>query len=99
MVPNGQLVAVTKENRLQYIDLVARWVVQHSQAWIIAYGTAQPLLSLSSPSYKLNSQIKLQCGAFQRGLTDIIEPRWLKGFDSLELLMLVGGVDTEVRLL
>jgi hypothetical protein len=30
------------------------------------------------------------------GLTDIIEPRWLKGFDSQELRMLVGGVDTEI---
>jgi ubiquitin-protein ligase E3 C len=52
LIPNGDKVAVTKENRLQYIYLMS--------------------------NYKLNKQIKKQSDAFFEGLSEIIDPKWLR---------------------
>jgi ubiquitin-protein ligase E3 C len=52
LIPNGDKVAVTKENRLQYIYLMS--------------------------NYKLNRQIKKQSDAFFEGLSEIIDPKWLR---------------------
>ncbi|OZJ02434.1 hypothetical protein BZG36_04466 [Bifiguratus adelaidae] len=43
--------------------------------------------------YRLNTQIDKQCRAFFRGLSDLIDPRWLRMFNqaSQELQVLLGG--------
>ena len=56
LVPGGNDIPVTKENRLQYIYLVS--------------------------NYRLNKQIKLQSDAFFEGLSEMIDPKWLRyGFN------------------
>lgn len=52
LVPNGDQIPVTRENRLQYIYLVSH--------------------------YRLNRQIKKQSDAFFEGLSDMIDPKWLR---------------------
>jgi ubiquitin-protein ligase E3 C len=52
LVPNGSNIAVTRENRLQYIHLVSH--------------------------YRLTRQIKLQSEAFFEGLSEMIDPKWLR---------------------
>ena len=52
LIPNGSNIPVTRENRLQYIYLVAH--------------------------YKLTKQIKKQSAAFFDGLSEIIDPKWLR---------------------
>ena len=52
LVPNGDQIPVTKENRLQYIHLVSH--------------------------FKLTRQIKLQSEAFFEGLSQMIDPKWLR---------------------
>eukprot|EP00842_Homolaphlyctis_polyrhiza_P005792 jgi/Hompol1/6213/HPOL_002212-RA len=42
-------------------------------------------------NYKLNTKIARQCQAFFRGLSDLIDPSWLKLFDEKELQILLGG--------
>ncbi|ORX81981.1 HECT-domain-containing protein [Anaeromyces robustus] len=42
-------------------------------------------------NYKLNTQIYPQCKAFFRGLSDLIEPRWLQMFNQQELQTLISG--------
>ena len=42
-------------------------------------------------NYKLNKRIALQCQAFFRGLSDLINPQWLKMFNESELQILLGG--------
>jgi ubiquitin-protein ligase E3 C len=44
-------------------------------------------------NYKLNIQLESQCAAFFKGLNDIIELKWLRMFNQLELKVLVGGLD------
>ncbi|WAR60281.1 hypothetical protein PtB15_9B218 [Puccinia triticina] len=44
-------------------------------------------------NYKLNIRIESQCAAFFKGLNDIIELKWLRMFNQLELKGLVGGLD------
>lgn len=52
LIPNGSDIAVTRENRLQYIYLVSH--------------------------YRLSKQIKLQSEAFFEGLSEMIDPNWLR---------------------
>lgn len=52
LVPNGSNIAVTRENRLQYIHLVSH--------------------------YRLSKQIKRQSDAFFEGLSELIDPKWLR---------------------
>lgn len=72
LVPGGNDIAVTRENRLQYIYLISH--------------------------YRLNRQIKLQCDAFFEGLSEMIDPKWLRMFNQQELQILLGGVDSPVDL-
>ena len=55
LLPNGEQIPVTKENRLQYIYLVSH--------------------------YRLNRQIKKQSDAFFEGLSDMVDPKWLRYID------------------
>jgi len=43
--------------------------------------------------YRLNAQIKLQCNAFFDGLSDIIDPKWLRMFNQQ---VLVGGTEEPI---
>lgn len=52
LIPNGSNIPVTRENRLQYIYLVAH--------------------------FRLTKQIKKQSAAFFEGLSEIIDPKWLR---------------------
>ena len=89
LIPNGDKIAVTKENRLQYIYLMS--------------------------NYKLNKQIKKQSDAFFEGLSEIIDPKWLRYvfhmpsqvkrliecyrmFNQQELQILLGGVNSPIDL-
>ncbi|KAG6944239.1 hypothetical protein JG687_00018047 [Phytophthora cactorum] len=42
-------------------------------------------------NYYLNTQIREQCAAFQMGLSDLIDPRWLQMFNEPELQVLISG--------
>ncbi|KAH6590315.1 hypothetical protein BASA61_005310 [Batrachochytrium salamandrivorans] len=42
-------------------------------------------------NYRLNIKIAKQCQAFFRGLSDLIDPNWLKLFNEEELQVLLGG--------
>lgn len=44
--------------------------------------------------YRLNKQIDKQCSAFFSGLSDLIDPKWLRMFNQIELALLVGGAET-----
>ncbi|CAG8517471.1 9293_t:CDS:10 [Acaulospora colombiana] len=48
--------------------------------------------------YRLNKQIERQCKAFFRGLSDLIEPKWLRMFNQQELQILVGGAYIPINL-
>ncbi|KAJ9100578.1 hypothetical protein QFC21_003622 [Naganishia friedmannii] len=65
LVTGGSDIAVTRLNRMEYIQLVC--------------------------DYKLNRQIAPQCEAFFSGLSDIIDPKWLRMYDQMELQTLIGG--------
>lgn len=52
LIPNGSNIAVTRENKLQYIYLISH--------------------------YRLSKQIKLQSEAFFEGLSEMIDPKWLR---------------------
>nr|XP_018265401.1 ubiquitin-protein ligase E3 C [Kwoniella dejecticola CBS 10117]OBR87559.1 ubiquitin-protein ligase E3 C [Kwoniella dejecticola CBS 10117] len=68
LIHNGSEVAVTAENRHEYIQLVCK--------------------------YKLDRQIYAQSRAFFNGLSDLIDPKWLRMFDQQELQQLIGGEET-----
>ncbi|KAI0926648.1 hypothetical protein AcV5_007383 [Taiwanofungus camphoratus] len=72
LIPNGSNIAVTRENKLQYIYLISH--------------------------YRLSKQIKLQSEAFFEGLSEMIDPKWLRMFNQQELQVLVGGVDSPIDL-
>ena len=90
LVPNGDQIPVTRDNRLQYIYLVSH--------------------------YRLNKQIKQQSDAFFEGLSDMIDPKWLRYvecityhtkltkrvvrsmFNQQELQILLGGVNSPIDL-
>ncbi|KIY44521.1 HECT-domain-containing protein [Fistulina hepatica ATCC 64428] len=65
LIKNGSSIPVTKENRLQYINLVSH--------------------------FRLRRQIKRQSDAFFEGLSEIIDPKWIRMFNQQELQMLIGG--------
>ncbi|KAL1925160.1 uncharacterized protein VTP21DRAFT_43 [Calcarisporiella thermophila] len=48
--------------------------------------------------YRLNTQIDAQCRAFFRGLSDLIDPKWLRMFDQQELQQLLGGASVPIDL-
>ena len=52
LIPGGSNIAVTRENRLQYIHLISH--------------------------YRLSKQIKYQSEAFFEGLSEMIDPKWLR---------------------
>lgn len=49
--------------------------------------------------YKLDRQFASQSRAFFSGLSEIIDPRWLRMFDQLELAQLLGGEEADIDLL
>ncbi|KAI8805685.1 hypothetical protein BJ742DRAFT_819665 [Cladochytrium replicatum] len=49
-------------------------------------------------NYRLNTQIDKQCKAFFKGLSDMIDPKWLKMFNPQELQILIGGTNTTIDL-
>ncbi|KAF8937444.1 hypothetical protein BGZ58_002708 [Dissophora ornata] len=48
--------------------------------------------------YRLNTQIDRQCKAFFRGLSDLIDPKWLWMFNQQELQIMLGGTQTAISL-
>ncbi|KAI9456329.1 HECT-domain-containing protein [Boletus coccyginus] len=48
--------------------------------------------------YRLSKQIKLQSEAFFEGLSEMIDPKWLRMFNQQELQILLGGVNAPVDL-
>ncbi|KAK0207871.1 HECT-domain-containing protein [Desarmillaria ectypa] len=72
LIPGGSTIAVTRENRLQYIYLVSH--------------------------YRLSKQIKLQSEAFFEGLSETIDPKWLRMFNQQEAQILIGGVNSPIDL-
>ena len=46
--------------------------------------------------YRLNKQVAPQCTAFFSGLSDLIDPKWLRMFNQVELALMVGGVETSI---
>ncbi|KAM6490051.1 HECT domain containing protein [Amanita muscaria] len=70
LVPDGSNIPVTRENRLQYIQLVSH--------------------------YRLSRQIRLQSKAFFEGLSEMIDPKWLRMFNQHEVQILLGGVNAPI---
>jgi ubiquitin-protein ligase E3 C len=70
LLPDGANIPVTRENRLQYIYLIAH--------------------------FRLTRQIRAQSAAFFEGLSEVVDPRWLRMFNQQELQILLGGVDAPV---
>ncbi|OBZ83104.1 hypothetical protein A0J61_08847 [Choanephora cucurbitarum] len=52
----------------------------------------------SIANYKLNVQIAKQCRAFFRGLSTIIDIKWLRMFNQQELQVLLGGASVPINL-
>jgi ubiquitin-protein ligase E3 C len=48
--------------------------------------------------YRLTRQIKKQTDAFFEGLSEIIDPKWLRMFNQQELKVLVGGAEEPIDL-
>ncbi|THV03800.1 HECT-domain-containing protein [Dendrothele bispora CBS 962.96] len=48
--------------------------------------------------FKLSKQIKQQSEAFFEGLSEMIDPKWLRMFDQQEVQILIGGVNTPIDL-
>lgn len=48
--------------------------------------------------YRLTRQIRAQSDAFFEGLSELIEPKWIRMFNQQELQILIGGVDKPVDL-
>ncbi|QRW00494.1 HECT-domain (ubiquitin-transferase) [Ceratobasidium sp. AG-Ba] len=48
--------------------------------------------------HRLKTQIRKQSDAFMEGLTDIINPKWLRMFNQKELQMLIGGTADPIDL-
>ncbi|KAI8583464.1 hypothetical protein K450DRAFT_223827 [Umbelopsis ramanniana AG] len=47
-------------------------------------------------NYRLNIQIGRQCKAFFRGLSTIIDPKWIRMFNQKELQVLLGGASIPI---
>lgn len=52
----------------------------------------------SMANYRLNTQIAKQCRAFFRGLSTIIDIKWLRMFNQQELQILLGGASVPIDL-
>lgn len=72
LIPGGSNIAVTNQNRIQYIYLIA--------------------------NYRLNVQIAKQCRAFFRGLSTIVDIKWLRMFNQQELQIVLGGASVPIDL-
>ena len=48
--------------------------------------------------YRLTKQIRQQSAAFFEGLSELIDPNWLRMFNQQELQILIGGVNTAIDL-
>ncbi|KAF9445554.1 HECT-domain-containing protein [Macrolepiota fuliginosa MF-IS2] len=48
--------------------------------------------------YRLSKQIKLQSNAFFEGLSEMIDPKWLRMFNQQEVQILLGGVNSPIML-
>jgi len=48
--------------------------------------------------YKLTKQIRQQSTAFFEGLSEMIDPNWLRMFNQQELQILIGGVNSDIDL-
>ena len=48
--------------------------------------------------YRLTKQIRLQSDAFFDGLSELIDPKWIRMFNQQELQILIGGVNAPVDL-
>lgn len=46
--------------------------------------------------YRLTRQIRQQSEAFFEGLSEIVDPKWLRMFNQQELKTLVGGAEEEI---
>ncbi|KAH7885642.1 HECT-domain-containing protein [Phlebopus sp. FC_14] len=46
--------------------------------------------------YRLSKQIKLQSEAFFEGLSEMIDPKWLRMFNQQELQIILGGVNAPI---
>ncbi|KAL0063149.1 ubiquitin-protein ligase (E3) [Marasmius tenuissimus] len=66
LIPNGSQVAVTRDNRMQYIHLLSH--------------------------FKLIKQLRLQSTSFFNGISELIQPRWVRMFTPRELSNLISGV-------
>ncbi|KAJ1979654.1 ubiquitin-protein ligase (E3) [Dimargaris verticillata] len=49
-------------------------------------------------NYRLNVQMQRQCQAFLKGLSDLIDKRWLQLFDGRELQVLISGASVPIDL-
>ncbi|KAI8970934.1 hypothetical protein BDB01DRAFT_812998 [Pilobolus umbonatus] len=49
-------------------------------------------------NYRLNVQIAKQCKAFFRGLSTIVDPKWLRMFNQQELQVVLGGASIPIDL-
>ena len=82
LLPGGSDIAVTRVNRMECKS---------------SFDIKPPITDLAIPDiqlvcdYKLNRQIAPQCEAFFSGLSDIIDPKWLRMYDQTELQTLIGG--------
>lgn len=47
-------------------------------------------------NYRLDAQIRAQCNAFFAGLSELIDPRWLRIFNQTELQELIKGSDSPI---
>lgn len=48
--------------------------------------------------YRLNKQIRTQCAAFKRGLSQLLDIHWIRMFDPKELQILISGTPTAIDL-
>ncbi|KAF8805019.1 HECT-domain-containing protein [Phlegmacium glaucopus] len=48
--------------------------------------------------YRLSKQIKLQSEAFFEGLSEMVDPKWLRMFNQQEVQILIGGVNSPIDL-
>ena len=48
--------------------------------------------------YRLTKQIRLQSDAFFDGLSELVDPKWIRMFNQQELQVLIGGVNAPIDL-
>ena len=87
LVPGGSDIAVTAENRHECELCRTEW----GQIVIADCIDIQLMCK-----YKLDRQIAAQSRAFFDGLSDLIDPKWLRMFDPKELQELIGGEEKPI---